>query len=974
MGVEAWNARLKNHFDGLCQKVCSGRSRPIFGLEHGLSRDEVSSLQTDIRECISRRSPSGDDILPWVVYATEIGYKYEGHEYWQTFERLTPGWLERGDRYWLRSCFHKFCEGYVGARPAGIWAEHFSIICWPITHAILPLDLQRHLARILYDLRNRFSREMLDEPKILGDIIAQESWNANSRFQEFAQNSLLVGQTAAALLVHGQDGYDNLILPSTLERIKRDLDDERGSRHWLQVSSRYAQKARLKGMSRGGILSAYRQAGTVAEASEQLRGLAIEPRIILQPTDRKGWRVLLEIPSLSQMLAHFPQLRPALADSRCRVTGSSGRWQARGWLLYGAQVIPLNEWPRPDQVLVKFERSTPQLDFLLRGECLLRPGPISLFRIASDSQGYQVLSLALRPGNKYVVVSTSGQFSQDAWLVPATLDCTGAEAAILDMPDRVSPQLEQIAKNIGLRMAKTILVEPAGLTASQWDGEGRAEWISSERPCIAISTDQQVSYISIVLDGGQGRVLRVSPTSIGEPVFVSLPQLPVGTHRVDISGRFSDVARDESGFLELAIRESQPWRPGMGVKTALMALVDPRDPTMEQLWEDRLDICLLGPEKRTISCRLSLFSANVATPIICRTLPQMELPVDVSSWRSYFEENVKRDPQIASAYDEAHSCTLLFEANELGSFTLNCERGFRPLRWFVQGGSSGYALRLLDDSGLSSKAVVSKYEFEHPDTALPIDETAFMERNMPASDGLFSAEQGEWRCGIIIPPWYRSGSGLKNLRQLGLKPNVKRHARSTDSVASILVCVEMWSNAQLTGHLLARIRQQQVIDGLLRYLSSLICGEVWGKTENTYLESATKPDKQMLARGISDKAQYKSGVDQLCSIGNRLDKMSTTDVISALSNTVTSRLPLGTHKLAVRLASEINDWLSESALRLASSPAGLRTWAGEHLRPGIDLLLLHPILFRCARFIVLVSQYEHPCHERQSFDWEGEHN
>ena len=974
MGIEAWNARLKNHFDGLRQKVCSGRSRPVFGLEHGLSLDEASALQTDIRECISRRSPSDDDMLPWVVYATEIGYKYEGHEYWQTFERLTPGWLVRGDRYWLRSCFHKFCEGYVGARPAGIWAEHFSIICWPITHAILPLDLQRHLARILYDLRRRFSREMLDDPKILGDIIAQESWSANSRFQEFAQNSLLVGQIAAALLVHGQDGYDNLILPSTLERIKRDLDNERASRHWLQVSSRYAQKARLSGVSRGGIGSAYRQAATVAEASEQLRELAIEPRIVLQPTDLKRWRVLLEIPSLSQMLAHFPQLRPALADSRCRVTGSSGRWQARGWLLYGSQVVPLDEWPRPDQVLVKFERSTPHLDFLLRGECLLRPGPISLFRIASDGQGYQILSLALRPGNKYVVVSTSGQFSHDAWLVPAILDCTGAEAAVLDMPDRVSPQLEQAVKSIGLRMAKTILVEPAGLTASHWDGEGKAEWISSERPCIAISTDQQVSYISIALDGDQGRALRVSPTSIGEPVFIGLPQLPVGTHRIDISVRFSDVARDELGFLEFTIRESQPWRPGMGVKTALTALVDPRDPTMEQLWEDRLDICLLGPETRTISCRLSLFSVNDGTPILSRALPQMGLPVDVSLWRSYFEENVRRDPGIASAYDHAHSCTLLFEADELGSFTLNCVRGFRPLRWFVQGGSSGYALRLLDDLGLSSKAVVSRYEFEHPDTALPVDETAFVEGNMTASDGLFSAAHGEWRCGVIIPPWAKGGGRLSNLRDLGLKPNMKRHARSTDSVLSILACVGMWSNAQLTGHLLARIRQQQVIDSLLSYLSSLIGGEVWGKTENTYLESAAKLDKQTLARGISDKAQYKSGVDQLRSDGDRIDTMSTTEVISTLSNAVTSHLPLGTHRLAFRLASEIIDWLSEFALRLASSPAGVSRWAGEHLRPGIDLLLLHPILFRCARFIVLVRQSEHPCHERRCFDWEGEHN
>ena len=37
-----------------------------------------------------------------------------------------------------------------------------------------------------------------------------------------------------------------------------------------------------------------------------------------------------------------------------------------------------------DEVLLQFERSNEQLNFLLRTECLLRPGPNWLFRIASD--------------------------------------------------------------------------------------------------------------------------------------------------------------------------------------------------------------------------------------------------------------------------------------------------------------------------------------------------------------------------------------------------------------------------------------------------------------------------------------------------------------------------------------------------------------------------------------------------------------
>ena len=90
--------------------------------------------------------------LVWIVFATEQGYDYDGDEYWNTFERRMPVW-DRGWRPSLRAWFGKFHETYGGFRPVGSWANHFSIIAWPITHALLPKDLQVQLARALYALR-----------------------------------------------------------------------------------------------------------------------------------------------------------------------------------------------------------------------------------------------------------------------------------------------------------------------------------------------------------------------------------------------------------------------------------------------------------------------------------------------------------------------------------------------------------------------------------------------------------------------------------------------------------------------------------------------------------------------------------------------------------------------------------------------------------------------------------------------------
>ena len=236
-----WQARLATHFAALRERRLSdGLARPVFGLEHGLDSSEVQALEDAVRADIAYRRPSRAHALVWIVYSSELGYRYSGDEYWQTFERETPGWVQNGDRYLIRDFYSQFHRDYGGAVPSGVWAEHFSIICWPITHAILPKDLQRQLARTLYESRHSFSGEVLGSPESLGALIAARSWNTTSRFQNFAQGKQLVGQIAAALLLQGEFGSGNLIHPATLGRIGSDVDRERQAREWLKSARQSA--------------------------------------------------------------------------------------------------------------------------------------------------------------------------------------------------------------------------------------------------------------------------------------------------------------------------------------------------------------------------------------------------------------------------------------------------------------------------------------------------------------------------------------------------------------------------------------------------------------------------------------------------------------------------------------------------------------------------------------------------------------
>src|SRR5262249_9058465 len=128
--------RLHAHFSNL-REPRSRIGAPVFALEHGLSQPELALLQEQVQASISGGRPWRDHWLPLVIYATEIGYAYAGDEYWQTFESWTPGWKERGDRQYIRSRFREFATSFAGAEPSGAWARQFSIICWPITHAVL---------------------------------------------------------------------------------------------------------------------------------------------------------------------------------------------------------------------------------------------------------------------------------------------------------------------------------------------------------------------------------------------------------------------------------------------------------------------------------------------------------------------------------------------------------------------------------------------------------------------------------------------------------------------------------------------------------------------------------------------------------------------------------------------------------------------------------------------------------------------
>ena len=475
--LQKLHGRLDEHFGSLRhERDARAGGKPLFVLEHGLDSAEIAELRAGVCRVVAIGRASSKWWLPFVVYAAEIGYQYSGEEYWQTFEASTPGWVGYGDRNYIRTKFQEFARRFGGARPTGPWAGHFSIICWPITHAVLPTDLQIQLARLLYEYRHLLNAQLLATPDNLGEALALRAGRGSRRFQSFAQNTDLLGQVAAALLLNENEPSD-LLLASTLARIVEDLSAQRQARRWLTDARRSANRVNLRGLSR---VSSAAGASTRQPVAAPGQGLRVTDPKLMARRDGERWSIHIELPDLSPVAARFPDLQHVLRSSRCRLAGVS-RPLARGQVMYSDQAFRLASWPGADAALLSLERSDPRYDELLADECRMSPGPSWIFRIVNSGVAEESRGKVLHPGRRYLMVSESPA-GLPVWADRTAVACAGLYGYVFEVPTPLEPIHLDVLRGLGLGLASDVDVRPAGIVPAAWDGEGAAEWIVGELP------------------------------------------------------------------------------------------------------------------------------------------------------------------------------------------------------------------------------------------------------------------------------------------------------------------------------------------------------------------------------------------------------------------------------------------------------------------------------------------------------------
>ena len=235
-----------------------------------------------------------------------------------------------------------------------------------------------------------------------------------------------------------------------------------------------------------------------------------------------------------------------------------------------------------------------------------------------------------------------------------------------------------------------------------WDGEGSTEWLTTESPCFGILPDHPLDALSFSLNGAAGQVVAANPSS--GPTFVRLPPLPAGIHTLTVEAHRSPDLDDAAktplakGFARLAVREPQPWTPGVASHSGLTVTTDPFEASLDVLWRNELNLSVNGPEAFTVSVRVKLHAADGRQILSDLVAESMALPITRDAWRRAFAGFLHNEAR-AWKYLEAASCTLEINGDSLGTCALRFDHDPSPLRWALSYRRHQTFVRLVDDSG-----------------------------------------------------------------------------------------------------------------------------------------------------------------------------------------------------------------------------------------------------------------------------------
>lgn len=934
--LQHFHDSLEAHFVGLRdQRARITPAPPVFALEHDLPEGDLSLLQDVVRRSIAIGAPVSHRRLwlPFVVHATEIGYDYEGDEYWDSFAQRTPNW-NHSNRHWFKTWFTKFANEFGGAYPQGQWASNFTIIAWPITHAVLPIYLQRQFARLLFDFRGGLSLGLLRDPSMLGERLASRANSYSDRFRVFAQNTALMGQVAAALL-SGEEEESLYLTNSTLDRVVAGLTRERQAREWLRSARQRAGQVRTSGFQPAEV-------ATRTQSGESLPRVT-DPKLLLRRVEG-SWRAFVELPDLTTLSDRLPHVYENLRTLRGTVTGGS-RPIPRGGLVYSGQEIRLARWPDPQTALVQLEGADEAVNSLMADQCVMSPGPWWIFRRHGEGLALEVKGRFVRPGHDYILVGTEIDAPRVSWCRPVALGVDDATAFELSVPQPITEADRAHLANSELATVSTASIRPVGIVASSWNGEGLAEWIAGEPAMLEIGCTLVPDKCRLTIDG---KPYFASWPADDSAIVVALQDLSVGPHEVRVDLSNEDGKSLAEGSVAILIREPATRPDSADIGEGLRMRVTPARPTLTELWDaSQLDsgrepasITIQGPPGTTAELVVSLTDDRGKE--LAEFHRRITLPMYADAWMEQAEW-IRDQKQFANHYDNSEGCILSVSRGGLGFATLTCDRGFQPLRWRFSFDHDRNSHATLSDRTDAGDTHAEFFTAHDPMRAIPHEGNEPID--LPPSGGLLRAIASDFEALAIAP----TNPTLLVLTR-DRPPKIPQLERNLESTEKLVRASWMWASAILPADPFATNMQHIVLRSIASANAGLIGGAASASVERKL--ASTEDPGEFLDDLQAAVGKSPSHVRVAKSIYRDLYKWDTPE-----------RFAYGfghcVRPILERSGLPIALWAPGLLLDFAALPGTVLKLPDDQRRQFLTGILKSPVLLRAARFATVANQEIH---------------
>lgn len=821
---------LERHFYSLARER-AGLGYPVYALEHGFDSQQVTDIRNHLNTELGLSRGLDQRLwLLWVIVAAEIGYAFDGDEYWVSFSRSLPNWRRFADRSTdrsaVRSWFEKFTHKYKGYQPSGRWADHFSIIAWPITHSILPRDLQTQFARRIYELRYELARHKDASTAELGRIIRSENNEGSSRFQYFLEQTELVARLVLAL--RDEDVTDSVspIFRPTLARIVADLENRRLARDWLNEARRILRQARIR-LSPTLVPS-------VPVPTPVINPLAGPGHRHASLVGRKNiqdeWILGLALPDIGRIIQDAGVGRKELDHARIRFSDQPDGWHpGRALLTFSKNEYPLLSMPDIiDKPIFIFDRAIDSLREVISEQVRLKGRSNWLLRIQSDGVARDVVGRHVRANETYLFVSESRLNDQEAkrlHLVERTSQTNGVHVFELTTPSQFQPDYLQALQALNLGYSLRANIEPVGLVP-RWDSQTECTvWLANETPVICLTAECPLQEFTLTLDGGT--VTRI-PMGDRESAILSLGNLALGAHVVEVGGiikprpGFESHRKLEAEKFYLEVRAPSPWNESIRAIAGFRVLLDPKDASLDSLLNGSAKLTFIGPPERSVAIELRTYGPNGHVNER-RDLGTIKLLHEDRDLRRIYSK-ISKDP-IAELIQSTPKVELAFQSEELGTDVVSFPHDVQPLRWKLAAVNGSSQVRLIDDTGADNGIEIKRYEILLPDRSVALEHSASLAGlDIQAPGALFVARYNDRRYSAIVS--LAPERTERGLSILGL--DVQFHDRdvSTRGVLKLIKRYRLWSRSGVLGPL-GGLRKQSVLNAIEQRIMRLMCGNDW---------------------------------------------------------------------------------------------------------------------------------------------------